>query len=141
VIPNPEVLFVSLDVSKDDSITAAVQEVTKKLGPGKGVDVLVNNAGIQILEKDGATRMHALEESLTVNVVSVHKVSAAFLPLLFWGTQKKLIIATSELGSMAIKENFAITTFLFYKISKAALNILMLQYSMELGPKGFTFLL
>jgi NAD(P)-dependent dehydrogenase (short-subunit alcohol dehydrogenase family) len=42
------VQFVSLDVTKDDSITAAVQEVTKKLGPGKGLDVLVNNAGIQL---------------------------------------------------------------------------------------------
>jgi NAD(P)-dependent dehydrogenase (short-subunit alcohol dehydrogenase family) len=82
--------------------------------------------------------MQALEESLTVNVVSVHNVSAAFLPLLFWGTQKKLIVVTSELGSMAMKENFVMEPFLSYKISKAALNMLMLQYAMELGPKGFT---
>jgi NAD(P)-dependent dehydrogenase (short-subunit alcohol dehydrogenase family) len=132
------VQFVSLDVTKDDSITTAVQEVTEKLGPGKGLDVLVNNAGIQILEKHGATHMHALEETFSVNVVSVHKVSAAFLPLLFCGAQKKLIVVTSELGSMAMKENFALAPFPSYKISKAALNMLMLQYSMELGPKGFT---
>ena len=132
------VQFISLDVTKDDSITAAVQEVTEKLGPRRGLDILVNKAGIQVLEKDGATHMHALEETFTVNVVSVHKVSAAFLPLLICGTQKKIIVVTSELGSMAMKENFALAPFPSYKISKAALNMLMILYAIELGPKGFT---
>ena len=55
---NGRVQFVPLEVAKEDSIAAAVQEVTQKLGPGNGLDVLVNNAGIQILEQDGV-RAHA----------------------------------------------------------------------------------
>jgi NAD(P)-dependent dehydrogenase (short-subunit alcohol dehydrogenase family) len=131
--------FVPLDVTKDDSIAAAAEEVTRKLGSGNGLDVLVNNAGIQILEKDGVTRMHALSETLNVNVIAVHKVSSAFLPLLSCGTQKKLLIISSQLGSMANNEDFSKgAPFPSYKISKAAVNMLTVQYAMELGPKSFT---
>lgn len=131
--------FVPLDVTKGESITAAVAEVTQKLGPGHGLDVLINNAGIQILEQDGATNMHALEETLNVNVIAVHKISSAFLPLLHLGTQKKIVVLSSDLGSIATTQNFFPTApFPSYKISKAAVNMLTAQYSLELGPKEFT---
>ncbi|KFY93043.1 hypothetical protein V500_03939, partial [Pseudogymnoascus sp. VKM F-4518 (FW-2643)] len=47
------VYFVSLEVTKEDSIAAAVREVTEKLA-GKGLDVLINNAGIQIQDSVSA---------------------------------------------------------------------------------------
>ncbi|RFU31414.1 hypothetical protein B7463_g4908, partial [Scytalidium lignicola] len=137
---NGRVHFVPLDVTKDDSITAASQEVTGVLGADRGLDVLINNAGIQILEKDGITHMNALEETLNVNVIAVAKVSAAFLPLLSrYDTLKKLlVVVTSDLGSLTNKDHYAVAPFPSYKISKAAVNMLMLQYSLELGQKGFT---
>lgn len=129
--------YIPLDVTDDISIISAVEMVTKKLN-GKGLDVLINNAAIHILEAQGATKMHALEETLKVNAIAVHNVSSAFLPLLEKGTQKKLLIITSHLGSIRSKDNFVAAPFPSYKISKAAVNMLMAQYAMELKPKGYT---
>jgi len=131
------VQFVQLDVTDEKSIADAAKEVEKKLG-GKGLDVLINNAGIQILEPNGASKMHALEETLATNVVAVHLVSSAFIPLLSKGQQKKIMNISSSLGSMAEKDYSAMAPFPSYKVSKAALNMLTVQYSLELGPKDFT---
>ncbi|KAI9745951.1 MAG: hypothetical protein M1818_000632 [Claussenomyces sp. TS43310] len=130
------VRFVQLDVTDDDSIEAATKEVAHQLGD-KGLDVLINNAGIQSLEMGGASCMDSLEITLASNVVSVHKVSSAFLPLLSKGKEKKLVNISSTLGSMALKGYSALAPYPSYKISKAALNMLTVQYSLELGPKGF----
>lgn len=131
------VIYVHLEVTDDASIASAVKTVTGKLH-GNGLDVLINNAGIQVLESHGATKMHALEQTLQINVIGVHKVSSAFLPLLEKGTLKKLLIITSELGSKGMKDYSAKAPFPSYKVSKAAVNMIMVQYAMELKPKGFT---
>ncbi|RDW58270.1 hypothetical protein BP5796_12200 [Coleophoma crateriformis] len=135
---NGRINFVLLDVAKEDSIAAAVLEVTQILGAGNGLDLLINNAGIQILEQNGVTGLHALTESFDVNVIAVHNVSVGFLPLLSSSRQKKLVIITSELGSITNTAIFSTAPFPSYKVSKAAVNMLMAQYAMELGPKGFT---
>jgi len=83
---------------------------------------------------------HSLEKTLDTNVIAVHKVTSAFLPLLSKGNAKKIINISSTLGSMAEKDYSALAPFPSYKISKAALNMLTVQYSMELGPKGFIVL-
>lgn len=134
---NGRVHFIALDICSQDSISEAVRQVGRQLGDGNGLDVLIHNAGIQILEKEGASQMHALEETLATNVVAVHAVTNAFLPLLSKGTQKKILIISSELGSMGNKDYSAAAPFPSYKISKAAVNMLTVQYAMELGPKGF----
>ncbi|KFY45308.1 hypothetical protein V495_03057 [Pseudogymnoascus sp. VKM F-4514 (FW-929)] len=130
------VYFVSLDVTKEESIAAAVSAVTEKLGAGKGLDVLINNAGIQIQES--VLDMHALTETFEVNVLAVQKVSSAFVPLLSLGTQKKLVAISTDLGSITTAEIYAANApFPSYKITKAALNMLMKQFALALGPKGF----
>ena len=84
--------------------------------------------------------MDSLEVSLATNVTSVHKVSSIFLPLLSNGQQKKIVNISSTLGSMAMKDYSAQAPVPSYKISKAALNMLTVQYSMDLAPTGFTVL-
>jgi NAD(P)-dependent dehydrogenase (short-subunit alcohol dehydrogenase family) len=132
-----QVHFIPLEVTSDDSVSSAVTAVTEKLH-GAGLDVLINNAGIQIYEHEGATKMHALEETLRVNTIGVHRVSSAFLPLLEKGKLKKLVIVSSELGSMHEKDFSAMVPTASYKVSKAAVNMIMVQYALELKPKGFT---
>ncbi|KFZ15476.1 hypothetical protein V501_02706 [Pseudogymnoascus sp. VKM F-4519 (FW-2642)] len=131
------VYFVSLEVTKDDSIAAAVREVTEKLGAGNGLDVLINNAGIQI--QDSVSAMHALTESFEVNVAAVQKVSSAFLPLLSLGTQKKLVTISTDLGSMTNAEIYAANApFPSYKITKAAVNTVSIYSTVSIyGTEAF----
>ena len=80
-------------VDSDSSITAAADEVTKLLD-GKGLDVLVNNAGIggasSSFTMEGYSAEH-LNSFLNTNVTGVHRCSVAFLPLLRKGREKKII--------------------------------------------------
>jgi NAD(P)-dependent dehydrogenase (short-subunit alcohol dehydrogenase family) len=44
------------------------------------------------------------------------------------------------MGSMAMAPGFALAPTPAYKISKAALNMLTVQYALDLGGEGFIFL-
>lgn len=68
-------LLVELDVSSDESVTAAVDKVRQDSGPGGLLYGVVNNAGI-------GTRSHDLQTVLNVNTVGVRRVCEAFLPLI-----------------------------------------------------------
>ena len=101
------VVVVTLDVTNETSIKQAAAEVEAKL-EGRGLDVLINNAGVCQYASDGVKSMRAfllpnvsqhksanglrdnLTESLTINVLGVHWVTRAFLPLLQKGNQKKV---------------------------------------------------
>lgn len=80
-------------VDCDDSVQAAADEVTKLLD-GKGLDVMVNNAGIggasKTFKMEGYGSEH-VNEFLNTNVTGVHRMTVAFLPLLREGREKKII--------------------------------------------------
>jgi len=65
-------------------------------------------------------------------------VTQAFLPLLEKGTLKKIVNITSTLGSMTLAEGFQQSPSVAYKVSKAALNMLTVQYALQQGKAGFT---
>src|SRR5450755_1732001 len=71
--PDPRVTSVTLDVTDERQIEAAVETVDS-------LDVLINNAGVALYDdlSDGA----ALEQSLAVNLFGPWGVTQAFLPLL-----------------------------------------------------------
>ncbi|KAF6803149.1 short chain oxidoreductase [Colletotrichum musicola] len=83
------VVVVKLDVTDEASVKKAAAEVETKLS-GKGLDVLINNAGICQYAGDGVKSMENLQESLDVNVFGVHRVTRAFLSLLQQGKLKKV---------------------------------------------------
>ena len=126
--------YVQLDVTNEDSIQQAVQHAAQILD-GRGLDVLINNAGIQGLEKKG---MPALQTILETNIIAVERVTRAFLPLLQKGSDKKVVNVSSTLGSMAFNDFTKTMPFPSYKISKAALNMLTIQQANELESQGFT---
>ena len=84
------VVLVKLEVTEPDSIAAAVKQVGDKLG-GRGLDVLVNNAGINEECSEGITAMHNLRKTLQINVEAVHDLTLALLPLLREGKQKAVL--------------------------------------------------
>ncbi|CZR70069.1 related to short chain oxidoreductase (CsgA) [Phialocephala subalpina] len=136
---NGRVVLVQLEATSQDSIKQAVTSVEKALG-GKGLDVLINNAGIMDYTPGGPSSLSGedMNSVLTTNVTAVHLVISAFLPLLEKGNLKKIVNITSTLGSIAMAEGFLQSPSVAYKVSKAALNMLTVQYAFQLGKQGFT---
>lgn len=128
---------VQLNVLDEESIRSAYQHARQIL-KDQGLDVLINNAGIRVIEDNGPCDMHALQSTLETNVVAVHKVSSTFIPLLQQGKQKKIVNITSTLGSIGLNDYMKMMPMSSYKISKTALNMLTVQYANDLDSGGFT---
>jgi len=133
-----KVEFVPLDVVSQDSAKKAAAQVEQSLG-GKGLDVLVNNAGLMPYTTDGIENMDNLDDTFKINVTGVHYVTAAFLPLLKKGSLKKVINISTTLGSIGKSATYSVFPVPAYKITKAALNMLTVQYSLAFASEGFTF--
>lgn len=134
--PN-RVVIINLDVTNEGSIKQAVAEVESNLGD-MGLDVLINNAGICEYSPSGVHTMDNLASSFTTNVLGVHWVSKAFIPLLQKGTTKKIINISSTIGSITLSRNVHLFPAPSYKITKAALNSLTVQYALDYEKEGFT---
>ncbi|KAH6720410.1 short chain oxidoreductase [Leptodontidium sp. MPI-SDFR-AT-0119] len=132
-----KVVLVTADVADEDSIKKAVVDVEARLG-GKGLDVLVNNVGIMGLTPGGIAGMDDLSNHFTVNVLSAHRTTRNFMPLLAKGTLKKVVNISTTLGSFTLAPRYTWAPAPAYKISKAALNMLTVQYALEYAEKGFT---
>ncbi|KAI4868886.1 short chain dehydrogenase reductase [Hypoxylon rubiginosum] len=132
------VIVVKLDVTDRGSIKKAAAEVESKL-EGKGLDVLINNAGICQYAFEGIKTMETLEESFAINVMGVHWVIQAFLPLVQKGAQKKVVNVSTTLGSTTMAPGNSYFPAPAYKISKAAANALTAQYAVEYEKEGFSF--
>jgi len=138
--PNGQVKHVKLDVTNRASVGEAEKQIEAIL-QGKGIDVLINNAGVINWMTEGIHTMDDLDSTFTANVTSVHIVTSTFLPLLRKGTQKKVVNISTTVGSMARAQAYSIMAVPAYKVSKAALNMLTIQYAQSYAEEGFTFLL
>ncbi|GAB1311030.1 C-factor [Madurella fahalii] len=133
------VAVVKLDVTDQASIKKAAAEVETVLGD-KGLDVLINNAGVCYWAFNGIQTMDDLQESFNINVMGVHWVTREFIPLLRKGTLKKVVNISTTLGSITLARHVAGAPCPAYKISKAAMNALTVQYALEYEKEGFTFM-
>ncbi|PYH54877.1 SDR family oxidoreductase [Aspergillus niger CBS 101883] len=129
------VIFVPLDVTEKESVKNAVTHVATALN-GKGLDVLINNAGV--MTPGTVENMDDLEDTLRVNVGGVHLVTREFLPLLRNGNKKRIVNISTSVGSIQLQPTYRAMPTPSYKISKAALNMLTVLYSQELEAEGFT---
>lgn len=121
---------VTLDVTDDDSVEAAVE------GWNGGLDVLVNNAGISggAMELPSQASVDRMRDVLETNVLGVLRVTNAFLPVLRRSSAPRIVNLSSSMGSLALQHTEApgsgpvITA---YSPSKTMLNALTLQYARE----------
>ncbi|KAJ3539552.1 hypothetical protein NM208_g5443 [Fusarium decemcellulare] len=125
---------VHLDVTDEKHVLQAV----KILLGSRGLDVLINCAGIQNLTQGGIQAMVDLDHTFKTNVAGAHFVTKAFLPLLEDGSLKKIINISSGLGSIGLAGKYRAAPFPAYNVSKAALNMLTVQYALQLAEDGFT---
>ena len=85
-----KVVLITVTITDRTSIDHAVLEVERHLA-GKGLDVLINNAGVLPFAPDGIATMDNLRYAFEVNVEAVQNMTAAFIPLLERGTAKQVI--------------------------------------------------
>ncbi|MGV9797073.1 SDR family NAD(P)-dependent oxidoreductase [Mycobacterium sp. NPDC003449] len=153
-----DVTFVPLDVTSDDSVGAAVEIVRASTDR---LDVLINNAGItgeRIGSGEALTpQFVSVEETLPqqvaavfeVNVLGPVRVTHAFLPLLHAGHDPRVVMVSSGAGSLTIatdpQRKESAFPHLMYPSSKAALNMITVQYAngvpgvrFNLADPGFT---
>lgn len=129
--PQGTLSLLSLDVSDDESIAAAVKQVETEFGQ---LDVLVNNAGNQVQSKFPSRA--ELRESFETNVYGPAILTQALIPLITGSKGKKIINVSSELGSISGNQQGNGPPFTAYRMSKAALNMLTSCHSQYLKSEG-----
>ncbi|WP_433798923.1 SDR family NAD(P)-dependent oxidoreductase [Actinomycetospora sp. CA-084318] len=120
---------IALDVTDDASVAAAVKEVEASFG---GLDVLVNNAGITGPESAPAdTTADGMRETYETNVFGPVRVTHAFLPLLRRADRPRLVLVSSQLGSLTSMDEgrWERYPYLAYPSSKAALDMVGVMYA------------
>lgn len=110
-----------------------------RLGAGlakESIDVLVCNAGI-FQGRDwklGAGDLTAFEENFRTNVFAPLRVVEALVEPVARSERKTIVLMSSRLGSNALSTGGSMP----YRVSKAALNSVTKNLSIELAPRGIT---
>jgi NAD(P)-dependent dehydrogenase (short-subunit alcohol dehydrogenase family) len=130
-----EARLVLLDVTDDASVAAAA----KAIEADGGLDVLINNAGIEGRKADGGVFGAAevtgdiMRTIFDTNVFGMVRVMHAFLPLLLRSEAPVIVNLSSGLGSMARMTTPGTPAFAYpgvaYPASKAAVNMVTVQYA------------
>ncbi|MFF1735456.1 SDR family NAD(P)-dependent oxidoreductase [Streptomyces sp. NPDC058247] len=127
--------WVQLDVTDDASVAAAA----KAIEADGGLDVLINNAGIEGRTPDGGVIGAAdvtadeMQSTFETNVFGVVRVTHAFLPLLQKSDAPVVVNVSSGLASLARVADAGSPTHAYpgvaYPASKAAVNMITVQYA------------
>ncbi|KAJ8043692.1 hypothetical protein HOLleu_10897 [Holothuria leucospilota] len=136
---HPHVTPITLDVTDDATIEAAVKEVSSVVKEN-GLNVLINNAGIIALEPLEKVNREMLHEYFNVNTAGPLIIVQKFLPLLKQGAATSKVSGlsfyrgsifnmTSGMGS--ISDNTSGKMYA-YRASKAALNMVSRSLSVDL---------
>jgi len=128
--------FIRIDVTDGDSIREAAAHIEEHYGQ---LDILVNNAGIARADGDwspSSTTVATMRAVYETNVFGVVAVINAMLPLLCKASAARIVNVSSEVGSIAqsVDPQSPISKFssIPYPSSKAALNMITVQYAKEL---------
>jgi NAD(P)-dependent dehydrogenase (short-subunit alcohol dehydrogenase family) len=125
--------FVQLDVTDDASVASAAATIAAN----GGLDVLINNAGIPGAHR--AAEELTADDALAVydtNVVSIVRLTHAFVPVLRASVAPTIVNVTSGMGSFAFvhdPEHIESTIAApLYQSSKSAVTMLTVQYAKAL---------
>ena len=131
--------FTEMDVTSQGSVDKAAAEVERRHGR---LDILVNNAGVALDWFPGSElSVEAFRQTFEVNVFGVFRVTKALLPLLKKSKHGRIVNMSSGLGSLSLnadpRSSLRIRNMLLaYCSSKAALNMITVQFANELKDVG-----
>jgi NAD(P)-dependent dehydrogenase (short-subunit alcohol dehydrogenase family) len=127
----PNVKPITLDITNDASVTRAAKNVPE-------LDTLIINAAMGYDD-------HLLDLSstdfisyLNTNVVGPNRIICAFLPALLARKTRQIVILSSTAASHQLQIGSTFGLQGPYAVSKAAVNMLAVQYHNELHGQGFT---
>lgn len=136
---NDNVLIEQLDVTDFAQIDALAEKYRNQT-----LDVLLNNAGIsgspspkQLFQRLDYSLFDAY---MHTNALGPLKMSEAFLPHLRAGRHKRMVTISSVGGSFAARDKMAPGT-MFYRASKSALNMLMVNVAEAVRKYDITVVL
>lgn len=115
------------DLTDQQTCVDVVEKAVEQLG---GLDVVVNNAGVQMARDDGLADItqERLDRVLRTNLYALFWVTQAALPHLSKGA--------SIINVSSIQAYQPSTTLLDYAATKAAINNFTVNLAAELGPQG-----
>lgn len=124
---DPEVVEIECDVTDDDSVRSAFDEIARSFGR---VDVLINNAGIgargDVAANDDATWSSVFD----VNVFGIVRVSRAALPLLRCSDFAAIVNVGSIAGSAGLPQRA------LYSATKGAVHALTLAMAADFADSS-----
>jgi len=131
----PTLLIIDrLDVTDHSQIDQLAEKYA-----GTPIDVLLNNAGISGDTKNqifGRMNYDVYEKVLAVNTIGPLKMAEAFYPHVKASKQKKIITVSSSEGSIATADKRGGGRLFFYRSSKSALNMVMVNLALQLKNRG-----
>jgi NAD(P)-dependent dehydrogenase (short-subunit alcohol dehydrogenase family) len=130
-----DAFLVPLDVTRDESVTAAARLIEERAGR---LDVLVNNAGIvgDWPEPPTSIDPEAVRRLMETNVIGVIRVTNAMLPLLRRSAHPRIVNQSSHAGSLTLQTTPGVDFGGLsgaYVPTKTYLNALTIQYAKELS--------
>ncbi|OAD02870.1 hypothetical protein MUCCIDRAFT_142722 [Mucor lusitanicus CBS 277.49] len=141
LVDNKHVFAIKLDTTNYESVKAAAKEISKKAP--EGIDVLINNAGIDGETPDTVVETFDLASVFHTNVIGVSNVTKELLPLLQKRGKdhvKKIVNISSILGSIELIDRLStlpVGVNPAYNISKAALNMYVKMLANNLAKDNF----
>jgi NAD(P)-dependent dehydrogenase (short-subunit alcohol dehydrogenase family) len=131
--------FIQIDITSQPSVDHGASEVERRHGR---LDILVNNAGIALdWVAPSELTYDELQKTFETNVFGAFRVTKALLPLLKKSKHGRIVNLSSGLGSLTRNadpnNSLAIRNMLLaYSSSKAALNMMTVQFAKELKSTG-----
>jgi len=125
-----KITFFAMDVTSEESVANAIaeMEVQAKEINNRGIDVLINNAGIGLFASAEELSMEEWKKTFEVDFFGMLRVIQAILPFMH-ARNTGQIINTSSLGATV-----AIPFQAHYSAAKAALKLLSEGLNVELKP-------
>jgi NADP-dependent 3-hydroxy acid dehydrogenase YdfG len=123
-------LALPLDVTDRTAVTRAAERVADQLGP---VDLVFNNAGVQLISAIDDVRFDEWQQQIDLNITGVMNVIGAFVPQLIASASEGRsadLITTSSIAATRVLEKFSV-----YSATKAYISQLTRLLRVELGQK------
>ncbi|PCH34575.1 NAD(P)-binding protein [Wolfiporia cocos MD-104 SS10] len=146
-IDNKNLHVIKADITDSVTLKAAAEETAKITGGS--IDVLINNGAFwerrhmfhNILEyEDEASLLSDFNANWHTNVIGPILTTNAFLPLLRAGRTKKILTLSTGIADPELVRASGYAGQCAYSVSKCALEMVNLKFSLALKDEGFTCL-